>query len=217
MSRRGCPYHRRVFAVWSPGQHRQRLPLPPCTRMLEALWPAQVRHQLDALNAAERRGVVIRVVLDPREHHDFVRLGDLSAPTSPRFPPWEAFERRPANPHDRPARGRRPQPFTEAEIPGGLPSGRSRRKAAIPNDGLRDRARGQTPPNRPAAMLDPLSALSSACASAISGISGVGEKPSSSGARRAWASKRRLVVIRPDGVCRLNPEMARMVVARGST
>ena len=25
---------------------------------------------LDALNAAERRGVVIRVVLDPREHHD---------------------------------------------------------------------------------------------------------------------------------------------------
>ena len=33
---------------------------------------------LDALNAAERRGVVIRVVLDPREHHDFVRLGDLA-------------------------------------------------------------------------------------------------------------------------------------------
>jgi phosphatidylserine/phosphatidylglycerophosphate/cardiolipin synthase-like enzyme len=33
---------------------------------------------LDALNAAEHRGVAIRVVLDPREHHDFVRLGDLS-------------------------------------------------------------------------------------------------------------------------------------------
>ena len=33
---------------------------------------------LDALNAAERRGVVIRVVLDPREQHDFVRLGDMS-------------------------------------------------------------------------------------------------------------------------------------------
>src|SRR5271165_3706109 len=33
---------------------------------------------LDALNDAERRGVVIRVVLDPREHHDFVRLGDLA-------------------------------------------------------------------------------------------------------------------------------------------
>jgi phosphatidylserine/phosphatidylglycerophosphate/cardiolipin synthase-like enzyme len=33
---------------------------------------------VDALNAAERRGVVIRIVLDPRERHDFVRLGDLS-------------------------------------------------------------------------------------------------------------------------------------------
>jgi hypothetical protein len=33
---------------------------------------------LDALNDAERRGVVIPVVLDPRERHDFVKLGDLS-------------------------------------------------------------------------------------------------------------------------------------------
>ncbi len=33
---------------------------------------------LDALNDAERRGVVIRIVLDPRERHDFVKLGDLS-------------------------------------------------------------------------------------------------------------------------------------------
>lgn len=33
---------------------------------------------IDALNAAGQRGVVIRIVLDPREHHDFVRLGDLS-------------------------------------------------------------------------------------------------------------------------------------------
>ena len=33
---------------------------------------------LDALNAAEQRGVVIRIVLDPRERHDFVRLGDLA-------------------------------------------------------------------------------------------------------------------------------------------
>jgi phosphatidylserine/phosphatidylglycerophosphate/cardiolipin synthase-like enzyme len=33
---------------------------------------------LDALNNAERRGVAIRIVLDPREKHDFVRLGDLS-------------------------------------------------------------------------------------------------------------------------------------------
>ena len=33
---------------------------------------------LDALNAAEQRGVAIRIVLDPRERHDFVKLGDLS-------------------------------------------------------------------------------------------------------------------------------------------
>ncbi len=33
---------------------------------------------VDALNAADKRGVVIRIVLDPRERHDFVRLGDLS-------------------------------------------------------------------------------------------------------------------------------------------
>ena len=33
---------------------------------------------LDALNDAERRGVAIRIVLDPRERHDFVKLSDLS-------------------------------------------------------------------------------------------------------------------------------------------
>jgi phosphatidylserine/phosphatidylglycerophosphate/cardiolipin synthase-like enzyme len=33
---------------------------------------------LDALDAADRRGVAIRIVLDPRERHDFVKLGDLS-------------------------------------------------------------------------------------------------------------------------------------------
>ena len=33
---------------------------------------------IDALNAAARRGVKIRIVLDPRERHDFVDLGDLS-------------------------------------------------------------------------------------------------------------------------------------------
>jgi phosphatidylserine/phosphatidylglycerophosphate/cardiolipin synthase-like enzyme len=33
---------------------------------------------VDALNDAERRGVVIRIVLDPRERHDFAKLGDLS-------------------------------------------------------------------------------------------------------------------------------------------
>jgi phosphatidylserine/phosphatidylglycerophosphate/cardiolipin synthase-like enzyme len=33
---------------------------------------------VDALNAAESRGVIIRIVLDPRERHDFVHLRDLS-------------------------------------------------------------------------------------------------------------------------------------------
>jgi phosphatidylserine/phosphatidylglycerophosphate/cardiolipin synthase-like enzyme len=33
---------------------------------------------LDALNDAERRGIAIRIVLDPRERHDFVKLGELS-------------------------------------------------------------------------------------------------------------------------------------------
>ncbi len=33
---------------------------------------------LDALLDADKRGVAIRIVLDPRERHDFGRLGDLS-------------------------------------------------------------------------------------------------------------------------------------------
>ncbi len=33
---------------------------------------------IDALDAAERRGVAVRIVLDPRERHDFAKLGDLS-------------------------------------------------------------------------------------------------------------------------------------------
>ena len=33
---------------------------------------------LDALNDAAGRGVAIRIVLDPRERHNFVKLGDLS-------------------------------------------------------------------------------------------------------------------------------------------
>jgi phosphatidylserine/phosphatidylglycerophosphate/cardiolipin synthase-like enzyme len=33
---------------------------------------------IEALNAAAKRGVKIRIVLDPRERHDFIDLGDLS-------------------------------------------------------------------------------------------------------------------------------------------
>ncbi len=36
------------------------------------------RTVIDALDAADRRGVAIRIVLDPRERHDFVALGDLA-------------------------------------------------------------------------------------------------------------------------------------------
>ena len=36
------------------------------------------RSVIEALNAADRRRVVIRIVLDPRKRHDFVALGDLS-------------------------------------------------------------------------------------------------------------------------------------------
>lgn len=33
---------------------------------------------IGALNDADQQGLVIRIVLDPRERHDFVRLGELS-------------------------------------------------------------------------------------------------------------------------------------------
>ncbi len=33
---------------------------------------------IGALNDADHRGVIVRIVLDPRERHDFVKLGDLS-------------------------------------------------------------------------------------------------------------------------------------------
>ena len=54
---------------------------------------------------------------------------------------------------------------------------------------------GQLSADRPAPRFAPSlsSAASSACASAISGISGLGEKPSSAGARAAWASTGRPV------------------------
>jgi phosphatidylserine/phosphatidylglycerophosphate/cardiolipin synthase-like enzyme len=33
---------------------------------------------INALDAAQQRGVVVRIALDPREHHDFLALGDLA-------------------------------------------------------------------------------------------------------------------------------------------
>ena len=49
----------------------------------------------------------------PRPQIPIGRARPNSAPSSPRFPPWEAFERRPHSPHHRPARGRRPKPSYE--------------------------------------------------------------------------------------------------------
>jgi len=40
-----------------------------------------------------------------------------SVPSSPRFPPYEAFERRPRVEPRAPAKGRRPKPFSKAVIP----------------------------------------------------------------------------------------------------
>jgi len=54
---------------------------------------------IDALDAAEQRGVAIRIVLDPRERHDFVKLGDLSDEVrikrgGPYMQPESLFDRR---------------------------------------------------------------------------------------------------------------------------
>src|SRR5208282_3150821 len=48
----------------------------------------------------------------PRSKISIGRARPNGVPSYPRFPPWEAFERRPQNPYDRPAKGRRPKPFT---------------------------------------------------------------------------------------------------------
>src|SRR5271166_1064389 len=51
-----------------------------------------------------------RAVRDPQI--PIARARPSRAPSCPRFPPWEGFERRPQTAHDRPPRGRRPKPFT---------------------------------------------------------------------------------------------------------
>src|SRR5271157_76876 len=65
-----------------------------------------------------------------------------TAPTSPRFPPWEAFERRPRRTPNR-RKGRRPKPFTGADVPetscervSSTHAGRQRSNQAIPEPDL---------------------------------------------------------------------------------
>ena len=75
-----------------------------------------------------------------------------------------------------------------------------RNKAANVRSGSHQGARDPSRPRQPTAVLYPglicapaAIAANSACASAISGISGVGAKPSSAGATKVWASAARWV------------------------
>jgi len=82
-----------VSAVCSLGAGAQEIHFSPEEDLaaLDAGLIAQAKHSIDfasyalteggilqALNDADRRGVTVRIVLDPRGHHDFARLGDLS-------------------------------------------------------------------------------------------------------------------------------------------
>ena len=55
-------------------------------------------------------------VRDPQIPID--RARPKQRPFCPRFPPWEAFGRRPIRERSRAISGRRPKPFTEGEVPG---------------------------------------------------------------------------------------------------
>jgi len=52
-------------------RHENRKRFPPASLKIPPL-----KHHCNKV--AERRGVAVRIVLDPREPHDFVKLGDLS-------------------------------------------------------------------------------------------------------------------------------------------
>jgi len=82
-----------VSAVCCLGASAQEIHFSPEEDLaaIDAGLIAQAKHSIDvasyaltegvilqALNDADRRGVAVRIVLDPRGHHDFARLGDLS-------------------------------------------------------------------------------------------------------------------------------------------
>jgi phosphatidylserine/phosphatidylglycerophosphate/cardiolipin synthase-like enzyme len=82
-----------MLAVCSLGASAQEIHFSPDEDLgaLDAALIGQAKHSIDfasyaltedvilqALNDADRRGVTVRIVLDPREHHDFAKLVDLS-------------------------------------------------------------------------------------------------------------------------------------------
>jgi phosphatidylserine/phosphatidylglycerophosphate/cardiolipin synthase-like enzyme len=82
-----------MLAVCSLGASAQEIHFSPDEDLgaLDAALIGQAKHSIDfasyaltegvilqALNNADRRGVTVRIVLDPREHHDFAKLVDLS-------------------------------------------------------------------------------------------------------------------------------------------
>ena len=97
-----------VSAVCCLGASAQEIHFSPEEDLaaIDAGLIAQAKHSIDvasyaltegvilqALNDADRRGVAVRIVLDPRGHHDFARLGDLSDNVRiKRFGPAHAFE-----------------------------------------------------------------------------------------------------------------------------
>jgi len=62
------------------GYTRSTRPLlqPPSARSTSRPTPSLTRSCSRRSTTPEHRGVVIRIVLDPRERHDFVKLDDLS-------------------------------------------------------------------------------------------------------------------------------------------
>jgi phosphatidylserine/phosphatidylglycerophosphate/cardiolipin synthase-like enzyme len=82
-----------LIAVWAATTSSQEIHFSPDEDLvaIDAALIAQAKHSIDfasyaltegvilrALNAADRRGVTVRIVLDPREHHDFAQFGGLS-------------------------------------------------------------------------------------------------------------------------------------------
>ncbi|MBV8106787.1 MAG: hypothetical protein JO223_19590 [Hyphomicrobiales bacterium] len=82
-----------LLAVWGTSTSSQEIHFSPDEDLvaIDAGLIAQAKRSIDfasyaltegvilrALNDADRRGVTVRIMLDPREHHDFAQFGDLS-------------------------------------------------------------------------------------------------------------------------------------------